>query len=32
VLPNAGHDINLALDAPQFFAAAGSWMDGHFGG
>jgi alpha-beta hydrolase superfamily lysophospholipase len=29
VLPGAGHDINLALDNREWFAAAATWIDAH---
>jgi pimeloyl-ACP methyl ester carboxylesterase len=31
VVPNAGHDLNLHLNAPTWFAIAQEWMDRRFG-
>jgi hypothetical protein len=32
VLPNAGHDLNTALDAQQYFDEVQNWITAHVGG
>jgi hypothetical protein len=31
VLPNSGHDVNLQLNGPDWYAKALSWANRHFG-